>query len=141
MLDKLLTESKDNPFISNLDSIAATFVLKLLECFDSQILEFMTEFTSKTRSDIIGGTLVEYGRALRLLEIAQVPSPKNSEFTGIRKFKIFNAISVRIILKSLKHRLKTEKFNLNNIGIKRTENDDTAYQTETAIGSVISFHE
>jgi len=35
--------------------------------------EFLMEVTNKTRSDIKGGTLINYEGTLRLLEIAQVP--------------------------------------------------------------------
>lgn len=139
MLDKLLEDGKEYLFISNIDNLAATVDLKLLEYFDSQNFEFMMEVTSKTRADIKGGTLIEYGGALRLLEIAQVPPSKKSEFTSVRKFKIFNTNSVWINLKSLKNKLKTEKFNLDIIENKKTINNETVYQLETAIGSAIRF--
>ena len=35
--------------------------------------EFIMEVTNKTRSDIKGGTLINYEGTMRLLEIAQVP--------------------------------------------------------------------
>ena len=37
--------------------------------------EFMMEVTDKTRSDVKGGTLINYEGSLHLLEIAQVLTP------------------------------------------------------------------
>lgn len=139
MLDKLLGEGKEYLFISNIDNLAATVDLNLLEYFASQQLEFMMEVTSKTRADIKGGTLIEYGGALRLLEIAQVPLSKKSEFTSVRKFKIFNTNSAWINLKPLKEKLKTETFPLDIIENKKTAGRETVFQLETAIGSAIRF--
>ena len=36
--------------------------------------EFIMEVTDKTKSDIKGGTLIDYEGTIRLLELAQVPS-------------------------------------------------------------------
>ncbi|WUR03484.1 UTP-glucose-1-phosphate uridylyltransferase (UGP1) [Vairimorpha necatrix] len=139
MLDKLLDDGKEYLFISNIDNLAATVDLNLLEFFASQDLEFMMEVTEKTRADIKGGTLIEYGGNLRLLEIAQVPPSKKSEFTSVRKFKIFNTNSAWINLKALKNKLKTESFTLDIIENVKTVGDESVFQLETAIGSAIRF--
>jgi len=38
--------------------------------------EFIMEVTNKTLADVKGGTLIEYGGRVKLLEIAQVPPNK-----------------------------------------------------------------
>lgn len=139
MLDKLLDDGKEFLFVSNIDNLAATVDLTLLEYFSSQNLEFMMEVTNKTRADIKGGTLIEYEGGIRLLEIAQVPSAKKSEFTSVRKFKIFNTNSVWINLKALKMKLKQGEINLDIIENKKDVENETVYQLETAIGSAIRY--
>lgn len=139
MLDKLLSEGKEYLFISNIDNLAATVDLKLLEHFHNEGLEFLMEVTDKTRADIKGGTLIEYDGSLRLLEIAQVPSSKKSEFTSVRKFKIFNTNSVWINLRALKEKLFYGTFDLDIIENKKVANNEPVIQLETAIGSAIRF--
>nr|AJA32484.1 UTP-glucose-1-phosphate uridylyltransferase [Nosema pernyi] len=139
MLDKLLNEGKEYLFVSNIDNLAATIDLKLLEYFHEQQLEFLMEVTDKTRADIKGGTLIEYEGSLRLLEIAQVPSSKKSEFTSVRKFKIFNTNSAWINLRALKEKLFYGTFDLDIIENKKTVKDESVIQLETAIGSAIRF--
>jgi UTP--glucose-1-phosphate uridylyltransferase len=139
MLDDLLRDGYEYLFVSNIDNLAATVDLKLLEYFAGNNLEFLMEVTNKTRADVKGGTLIEYDGALRLLEIAQVPSSKKSEFTSVRKFKIFNTNSVWINLKALKERLAGGTFELDIIENKKMLGEETVIQLETAIGSAIKF--
>ena len=42
--------------------------------------EFLMEVTEKTKADVKGGTLVEYGGKLRLLEVAQGPKDHEEDF-------------------------------------------------------------
>jgi UTP--glucose-1-phosphate uridylyltransferase len=139
MLDSLLADGYEYLFVSNIDNLAATVDLRLLEYFAENNLEFLMEVTNKTRADVKGGTLIEYDGALRLLEIAQVPSSKKSEFTSVRKFKIFNTNSVWIDLRALRERLVAGTFELDIIENKKTLEDETVVQLETAIGSAIKF--
>lgn len=137
MLDELIADGFEYLFVSNIDNLASTVDLKLLEYFADENLEFLMEVTNKTRADVKGGTLIEYNGALRLLEIAQVPSSKKSEFTSVRKFKIFNTNSVWINLRAVKKRLEAGPFDLDIIENKKTLGDETVIQLETAIGSAI----
>ena len=68
--------------------------------------EFCMEVTDKTRSDVKGGTLIEYEGRAKLLEIAQVPSSKVDEFKSIKKFKIFNTNNLWVNLKAIKRMLQ-----------------------------------
>ncbi len=45
--------------------------------------EFVMEVTDKTRSDVKGGTLVQYNDKVQLLEIAQVPKDKVSHLVFV----------------------------------------------------------
>jgi UDP-N-acetylglucosamine pyrophosphorylase len=45
--------------------------------------EFAMEVTDKTKSDVKGGTLIEYEGRAKLLEIAQVPASKVNCFIDI----------------------------------------------------------
>lgn len=139
MLDDLLDNGIEYLFVSNIDNLASTVDLKLLEYFARENLEFLMEVTNKTRADVKGGTLIEYNGALRLLEIAQVPSSKKSEFTSVRKFKIFNTNSVWINLKAMKERLQAGPFDLDIIENKKALGNETVIQLETAIGSAIKY--
>ncbi|KAH9411830.1 UTP--glucose-1-phosphate uridylyltransferase [Ordospora pajunii] len=139
MLEELLAEGYEYLFVSNIDNLASTVDLKLLEYFASNNLGLLMEVTDKTRADVKGGTLIEYNGALRLLEIAQVPSSKKSEFTSVRKFKIFNTNSVWINLKDVKKRLEEGLLDLDIIENKKSMNDETVIQLETAIGSAIKY--
>ena len=46
-----------------------------------------------------GGTLCEYMKKVRLLEIAQVPKEHVDEFKSVKKFRIFNTNNLWINLK------------------------------------------
>lgn len=139
MLDELLNEGKEYLFVSNIDNLAATVDLNILQHFAKEDLDFCMEVTNKTRADIKGGTLIRYENALTLLEIAQVPTDKKSEFTSTRKFKIFNTNSVWINLKTLKSIISEKDFQLDIIQNKKIVNGEVVIQLETALGAAIKF--
>lgn len=141
MLDELLSEGKEYVFVSNIDNLAATVDLKILQFVSESNIDFCMEVTNKTRADIKGGTLINYKDVLTLLEIAQVPSDKKSEFTSTRKFKIFNTNSVWINLKALKDIATKDNFELDIIKNKKSVNGEPIYQLETAIGAAIKYFE
>ncbi|KAG0440513.1 UTP--glucose-1-phosphate uridylyltransferase [Dictyocoela muelleri] len=141
MLDQLLNEGKEYLFVSNIDNLAATVDFKILNYVIENDIDFLMEVTDKTRADIKGGTLIEYEGALTLLEIAQVPKDKKSEFTSVRKFKIFNTNSVLINLKSLKKLLKEKTLELDIIENRKKVPgiDEEIIQLETAMGAAIKY--
>lgn len=141
LLDQLLDEGKEYLFVSNIDNLAATIDFKILDYVLNSDIDFLMEVTDKTRADIKGGTIIEYEDALRLLEIAQVSSEHKSEFTSVRKFKIFNTNSVWINLKALKDKLENGSLDLDIIENKKTlpRTNEQCIQLETAIGAAIRF--
>lgn len=136
MLDELIREGKEYLFVSNIDNLAATADLKILHFFAGEEQDFSMEVTEKTRADIKGGTLIHYNGILTLLEIAQVPSNKKSEFTSVRKFKIFNTNSIWIKLKALKE-INLSDFDLDIIQNKKSVRGEAVIQLETAMGAAI----
>lgn len=141
MLDKLLQEGREYLFVSNIDNLAATVDFNILNYVIENDVDFLMEVTEKTRADIKGGTLVELDDKLTLLEVAQVPAHKKSEFTSIRKFKIFNTNSVWINLKKLKALLKEKRLVLDIIENKKNfdDIDEPVIQLETAMGAAIKY--
>lgn len=136
LLDELLNEGKEYLFVSNIDNLAATVDLRILHSFAAEGHDFCMEVTEKTRADMKGGTLVDYDGILTLLEIAQVPNSKKSEFTSVRKFKIFNTNSLWIKLQALKE-IDMNLFALDIIQNKKVVNGETVIQLETAMGAAI----
>lgn len=57
------------------------------------------EVTPKTRTDVQGGTLVDYDGHVQLLELDQVPSEHVEDFKSVRKFNIFNTNNLWINLR------------------------------------------
>lgn len=140
MLDKLLSEGKEYLFISNIDNLKAGIDLSILQYVIREEIDFLMEVTKKTRADVKGGTLIEYNNSLRLLEIAQVPEDKKSEFTSIRKFKIFNTNSIWISLSALKKILDQNIMELEIIeNKKKLPNGESIIQLETAVGASIRY--
>ncbi|KAI5150235.1 UTP--glucose-1-phosphate uridylyltransferase [Enteropsectra breve] len=140
MLDELLSEGKEYVFISNVDNLGATVDLTILNHIVENNIDFCMEVTNKTRADIKGGTLVNYNDNLMLLEIAQVPPCKKSEFTSVRKFKIFNTNSIWINLKVLKQ-IAESKVELDIIQNNKNINNEKVIQLETALGASIKYFE
>ena len=66
MLDQLLGEGIEYIFVSNIDNLGATVDVSILNHIVSSGADFVMEVTNKTRSDIKGGTLIEYEGGLRL---------------------------------------------------------------------------
>lgn len=109
------------------------------------------EVTDKTRSDVKGGTLIEYEGRAKLLEIAQCPPNKVhkkkreklilffklDEFKSIKKFKIFNTNNLWVNLKALQRVL--QEHSLKDLDIivnpKKLGDGSPVIQLETACKS------
>jgi len=103
-------------------------------------LDFIMEVTDKTRSDVKGGTLIDYEGKARLFEIAQCPADKVEEFKSIKKFKIFNTNNLWISLKAIKE--LTSSGVLDEVDVienKKTALGKQVIQLETAVGSAIRY--
>ncbi|KAI4290922.1 UTP--glucose-1-phosphate uridylyltransferase [Pancytospora philotis] len=140
MLEELIREGKEYLFVSNVDNLGATVDPKILSHVAAQRLDFCMEVTEKTLADVKGGTLASIDGRTSLLEIAQVPEEHKGEFTGLRKFKIFNTNSVWIRLAALKKALEGA-FELDIIRNEKVVSGERVIQLETAIGSAIKCFE
>lgn len=139
LLDELLAQGKEYLFVSNIDNLGATVDTTILQHLVSSGAEFIMEVTDKTKADIKGGTLIDYDGQVRLLEIAQVPAEHKSDFTSIKKFKIFNTNNIWINIPAIKRILDEGPMDLEIIVNQKTMECSGAkvIQLETAIGSAI----
>ncbi|KAJ9084296.1 UTP-glucose-1-phosphate uridylyltransferase [Entomophthora muscae] len=142
LLDKLIDDGKEYLFISNIDNLGATVDTTILKHVVESGAEFVMEVTDKTKSDIKGGTLVDYNGQIRLLEIAQVPNEHVEEFKSVRKFKIFNTNNLWVSTKAIKRLVDQKALNMEIIvNHKTAANGDAVIQLETAVGAAIKHFE
>jgi UTP--glucose-1-phosphate uridylyltransferase len=120
LLDELLAKGIEYLFISNIDNLGATVDLRILRHLQDTSCEFLMEVTDKTRADIKGGTLVEYNDEIRLLEIAQVPPEHRSDFTSVKKFKIFNTNNLWVSTRAIRRLFDDSTFGLDVIVNEKT---------------------
>jgi len=140
LLDKFINEGKEYVFISNIDNLGATVDFSIMNWMYENNIEFVMEVTDKTRSDVKGGTLIEYENKAKLFEIAQCPPDKVDEFKSIKKFKIFNTNNLWVKLSSIKALLEDNKMkNLDVIVNSKKALGKDVIQLETACGAAIQF--
>jgi UTP--glucose-1-phosphate uridylyltransferase len=142
LLDRYLESGKEWAFVSNIDNLGATVDFTILAAAIANNKDFVMEVTDKTRADIKGGTIIQFGeRPLKLLEIAQVPKEHVHDFMSIKKFKVFNTNNLWINLKSLKTLLqKPNPFaDMDIICNPKMEKGQRIVQLETAAGAAISL--
>lgn len=138
LVDQLLAQGKEYVFVSNIDNLGATVDTKILQHMVETESEFLMEVTDKTRSDIKGGTLINYNEKIRLLEIAQVPGERVDDFKSVSKFKIFNTNNLWISLKGIKRVVENSELKMEIIeNPKRTSDGEKIIQLETAVGAAI----
>lgn len=137
ILDKLLEQGVEYLFISNIDNLAATVDINILKFITENKIDFCMEVTKKTRTDIKGGTLIDYEDTMKLMEIAMVPKNKKNEFTSVKKFKIFNTNNLWINIKELKNILSKGDLNLDIITNSKVVKGEHIIQLETAVGSAV----
>jgi len=140
LLQRLLDQKKEYLFVSNIDNLAATVNFDILKHMDETKSEFIMEVTNKTLADVKGGTLIDYGGRVKLLEIAQVPANKVDEFKSIKKFKIFNTNNLWISLAAIKRVVESGAINsMDVIPNSKTTDGKSVLQLETAAGAAIQF--
>lgn len=140
LLQRLLDQGKEYLFVSNVDNLAATVDLSILEHMAESGAEFIMEVTNKTLADVKGGTLIDYGGRIKLLELAQVPQDKVEEFKSIKKFKIFNTNNIWVNLAAIKRVVESgELKNMDVIPNGKMVEGKQILQLETAIGAAIQF--
>ncbi|KAH9957928.1 UTP-glucose-1-phosphate uridylyltransferase [Russula dissimulans] len=138
VLDQLIAEGKEYLFVSNSDNLGAVVDHRILQHMVDSKAEFIMEVTDKTKSDVKGGTLIDYDGQVRLLEIAQVPSEHVEDFKSVRKFKIFNTNNIWINLKAVKRIMENEGMDLEIIVNPKTMDDgQPVIQLETAAGAAV----
>lgn len=141
-LDALIEQGKEILFVSNGDNLGATVDTKILNHMIETKAEYIMELTDKTRADVKGGTLINYGGQVRLLEIAQVPKEHVEEFKSIKKFKNFNTNNLWINLKAIKRLIESNSISSEIIPNGKTlsiggGNEVNVLQLETAVGAAI----
>ncbi|XP_043199865.1 UTP--glucose-1-phosphate uridylyltransferase-like isoform X1 [Amphibalanus amphitrite] len=143
LLKQFIDEGREYVFISNIDNLGATVDRSILNSLlnppsGELHCEFLMEVTDKTRADIKGGTLCEYMKKVRLLEIAQVPKEHVDEFKSVKKFRIFNTNNLWINLKAMKRVLEQELLTMEIIVNPKTlPNGTNVIQLETAVGAAM----
>eukprot|EP00735_Rhodelphis_limneticus_P000658 TRINITY_DN11178_c0_g1::TRINITY_DN11178_c0_g1_i1::g.6509::m.6509 TRINITY_DN11178_c0_g1::TRINITY_DN11178_c0_g1_i1::g.6509 ORF type:complete len:497 (-),score=140.64,sp/Q54YZ0/UGPA2_DICDI/57.06/0.0,UDPGP/PF01704.13/4.9e-176,DUF4301/PF14134.1/3.8e+02,DUF4301/PF14134.1/0.11,DltD_C/PF04914.7/0.15 TRINITY_DN11178_c0_g1_i1:108-1598(-) len=138
-LEALLRQGKEYLFISNVDNLGATVDIDLLYNVAELGCEYCMEVTNKTRADIKGGTLVEMNGAVKLLEVAQVPSEHMEDFKSVKKFKIFNTNNLWVNLKAIDRVLQQPNFEPDIIVNQKEVNGYKVIQLETACGAAIEY--
>jgi len=140
LLDELLQMGKEYIFLSNVDNLAATVNLDILNHVIENNIDFLMEVTNKTLADVKGGTLVDTEGVIELLEIAQVPSQHVQEFKSIKKFKIFNTNNLWIKAASIKELVESGALHqIDIIPNEKTVKGHRVIQLETAAGAAIQF--
>eukprot|EP01121_Diplochlamys_sp_Union-15-3_P008021 TRINITY_DN2097_c0_g1_i2.p1 TRINITY_DN2097_c0_g1~~TRINITY_DN2097_c0_g1_i2.p1 ORF type:complete len:502 (+),score=91.82 TRINITY_DN2097_c0_g1_i2:3-1508(+) len=140
ILQKLIDQGKEYLFVSNVDNLGATVDWQILAHMEQSGAEYIMEVTDKTRSDVKGGTLIEYEGKVKLLEIAQVPASKVEEFKSIKKFKIFNTNNMWVSLSAIKRVVENNE--LSEMAVIRNDKSldgKPIIQLETAAGAAIEF--
>jgi UTP--glucose-1-phosphate uridylyltransferase len=139
LLDDLLKGGVEYVFVSNIDNLGATVDTAILKHLMGSGSDFIMEVTDKTKADIKGGTLVDYNGQVRLLEIAQVPHEHKTDFTSIKKFKIFNTNNIWLRLGAVKGLLEAGQMDLEVIVNEKVveRSGEKVIQLETAVGAAI----
>lgn len=142
LLSKFIDEGKEYMFVSNIDNLGATVDINILTYLNDPPQapgpEFIMEVTDKTRADVKGGTLIEYGGKQRLLEIAQVPKENVDEFKSVTKFRIFNTNNLWMKLSAVKRLVAEDKMHMEVIVNNKTlDNGMRVIQLETAVGAAM----
>ncbi|EFC40399.1 UDP-glucose pyrophosphorylase 2-like protein [Naegleria gruberi] len=131
-------EGKEYIFLSNIDNLGATVDLRVLKYLTENQVDFCMEVTKKTMADVKGGTLINYdGKAVKLLELAQVPKHHVKDFESIEKFKIFNTNNLWIRLPSIETQLEELKRKVEIINNEKEVDGVKIIQLETAAGAAI----
>ncbi|KII65702.1 UTP--glucose-1-phosphate uridylyltransferase [Thelohanellus kitauei] len=131
LMKQFIDEGRDIAFVSNIDNLGATVDLKILNFMcqkNHSENEFLMEITDKTKSDVKGGTLIQYDGSIRLMEIAQVPYEHVGDFKLISKFTVFNTNNIWLNLRKIHSELSKNPLQMDVM---------PNYKLETAIGSAV----
>jgi len=138
LLDEFIQIGKKVCFISNIDNLGATVDLNILGQCVTEGNDFIMEVTEKTRADVKGGTLINYGGKLRLLEVAQVPKEHEEDFKSVKKFNVFNTNNLWMKLETVQQNVQEGTLDMEIIvNPKSLDNGLNVYQLETAVGAAM----
>merc|ERR1712063_246820 len=133
-------EGKEYVFFSNIDNLGATVDADILAHMIDSKAEFIMEVTDKTRSDVKGGTLIDYEGKAKLLEIAQVPRAHVEEFKSIKKFKIFNTNNMWVKLSAIQDKVESKVLQTMDVIVNVKElRGKPVIQLERAAGAAIEY--
>lgn len=137
VLDALLDQGKELVFISNVDNLGATVDLDILHHLLTKDVRFCMEVTAKTRGDVQGGTLVEYGGKAKLVELSQVPRDHEGEFRSLKTYTAFNTNNLWASLRAMKELVAANALQPNVVVAERTLRGSHILELETAAGAAI----
>lgn len=137
VLDALLDQGKELVFISNVDNLGATVDLDILHHLLTKDVRFCMEVTHKTRGDVQGGTLVEYGGKAKLVELSQVPRDHEGEFRSLKTYTAFNTNNLWASLRAMKELVAANAIQPNVVVAERTLRGSHILELETAAGAAI----
>lgn len=136
-LDALLSRGYRYAFVSNGDNLGATVDERLLMDFVERGRPLAMEVTDKTAADVKGGTLVQRGERLFLLERAMVDPDEMGGFLDRARFPVFNTNSVWLDLMALRVALDGDLLDLPLIVNRKRVDATPVLQFETAMGAAI----
>ena len=101
LLQKLESRGRKYVFVSNIDNMAGTADLNILNKMYRENKEYVLEVTHKTRSDVKGTTLVWYENNYRLVEVAKVPRDRKWQET-VKQKSMFNTNNVWVSMSGIR---------------------------------------
>jgi UTP--glucose-1-phosphate uridylyltransferase len=138
MLEALQKQGKQYLFISNVDNLGATADLNIMYHIVNAEVDFAVEVTKKTRSDVVGGTLVSYDGRPKLLEKEQVPRSRMDDFRSARGgFDMFNTNNLWVSMKAIFKAASTDALKSEVLAKTVTVDGRQAIQLETAAASYV----
>lgn len=136
--DILRNKGYEYLFINNIDNLGATIDINIVNFISHY--NFVIELTPKTELDVKGGIYVNYEGSPRLIELAQCPKENVDEFTGIKRFSIFNTNNIWCSFNTVAKIAEDDMQAKSDIIInKKIINENNIIQLEQSCGSIIRF--
>ena len=141
LLQKLESRGRKYVFVSNIDNMAGTADLNILNKMYRENKEYVLEVTHKTRSDVKGTTLVWYEDNYRLIEVAKVPRDRKWQET-VKQKSMFNTNNVWVSMSGIR-RVCERGFKDMEVNVNSKTLRDTVSRKEICLEncSTVSFLE
>lgn len=148
-LERLIDAGKEFLFVSNSDNLGASIDLGILGYLVESKCAFLSEVTERSPNDLKGGVLVRSpadgvqsnASRIRLMELAQVPEDKKSEFFDVKRFPFFNTNNVWVHLPTLLDLIESRSLAMDLIVNQKSMYGHDFVQLEQAMGSAIRSFE